>query len=219
MSSPQPPTHPNSKPPKRHWNATEPFFDMRASHWVEVVLTFTLLLVGASQLFVYHRQASIMETQASIATTQLAFQEGVSRAWIKAHISLSRPILFTDWANDKFINISLKFDMTNTGPVPATNIRILTQITPRGGGSDRNTRLSKMQSTVCEQVRELANSDKIGGTAAFPNESKSVETGSGSVDSTEMETRVLSQFLGALTIPTPTIDMVKLDSEKLSGEL
>jgi hypothetical protein len=52
-----------------YWK-TEPFFDLKASHWVEIFLTAALLGVGGGQLYVYSRQASIMATQAEIARTQ-----------------------------------------------------------------------------------------------------------------------------------------------------
>jgi hypothetical protein len=52
-----------TKPPRRAWKAEEPFIDFKASHWVEIFLTAALLLVGATQAYIYSQQASIMQQQ------------------------------------------------------------------------------------------------------------------------------------------------------------
>jgi hypothetical protein len=67
MSSEEPPARHDNKLPSRHWQASEPFFDFKASHWVEIFLTVALFFVGVAQLFVYKRQATIMETQNKIS--------------------------------------------------------------------------------------------------------------------------------------------------------
>ena len=82
IGNPQPNGDQEAKPPRRRWNATEPFFDFRASHWVEVALTIALLCVGASQLYVYWRQAGIMKTQADIAARQNEITIATNRAII-----------------------------------------------------------------------------------------------------------------------------------------
>ena len=69
-SQEKPNDQPNNKPPRRHWKATEPFIDLKASHWVEILLTIALIGVGLSQIYVYWRQAGIMKTQAEIAARQ-----------------------------------------------------------------------------------------------------------------------------------------------------
>ena len=92
VSNEQPPASQDGKPPKRHWNATEPFIDMRASHWAEVVLTIALLAVGIGQLFVYFRQASIMEKQTAIAATQ----KDISSGQLKMTIANERPYVAMD---------------------------------------------------------------------------------------------------------------------------
>jgi hypothetical protein len=72
----------SKKPPAREWYARKPFWDLRASHWAEILLTVALLGVGGSQLYVYWRQAGIMDKQASITTGQLELSETQERALI-----------------------------------------------------------------------------------------------------------------------------------------
>src|ERR1700734_3359081 len=62
------------KPPRRHWQAREPFFDLKFSHWVEIILTVALVFVGISQLFVYSNQALIMRGQLSVMEAGTATQ-------------------------------------------------------------------------------------------------------------------------------------------------
>ncbi len=62
--------NPNSpkaqKPPRRHWKASEPFFDLKFSHWIEIFLTAALIGVAWFQVRIYTQQAEIMSTQATI---------------------------------------------------------------------------------------------------------------------------------------------------------
>jgi hypothetical protein len=86
----QPPTeHAKYKPPGRHWEATEPFFDLKASHWVEIFLTLALLCVGGSQAYIYWHQSGIMQTQANIATEQNRISDQALTAVQRAFIIIS----------------------------------------------------------------------------------------------------------------------------------
>jgi hypothetical protein len=73
-----------AKPPEQYWNASEPFMDFKASHWVELLLTIALIGVGLSQLFVYWRQAKIMDKQAQISSDQNAISTSTQRAFVTA---------------------------------------------------------------------------------------------------------------------------------------
>ena len=68
--TPEPEQRTTTKPPKRYWQASEPFFDFRASHWVEIILTAAIVVVGLLQFGVYTRQAKIMKDQATLAGIQ-----------------------------------------------------------------------------------------------------------------------------------------------------
>ena len=81
-SEKEPTEQASKKPPKRYWSATEPFFDFRASHWVEIFLTIALIGVGVAQFVVYWRQAGIMKTQADIASTQNKITIAGERAFV-----------------------------------------------------------------------------------------------------------------------------------------
>lgn len=63
MSDPAPQREKSSKPPRRYWNAVEPFFDLRLSHWVQGFLALALLAVAAVQAAIYFTQAGIMRDQ------------------------------------------------------------------------------------------------------------------------------------------------------------
>lgn len=173
---PSPP--PGERPPQRESPATETFWDFKASHFVTATLTFALFVVAAFQLCTYRRQADIMDKQADISNDQLAFQESVSRAWIRANVALGGPVIFTEWASDKFINLQLSFDVKNFGQVPAVNIRIMTAI-DRADGTDREPRLKRLQESMCKSARDVADSDQIGGSVAFPSEPITIKSGSG----------------------------------------
>ena len=67
ISDPQPqkteqqePRHCRWKPVFR-WNTESPFFDLKLSHWVQIILTGTLALFAWLQYTVYTRQAGIMD--------------------------------------------------------------------------------------------------------------------------------------------------------------
>ena len=60
------------KPPKRRWQATQPFHDLKLSHWVQIALTAALIFVGVSQLYVYVNQATVMHGQLSVMQTDSA---------------------------------------------------------------------------------------------------------------------------------------------------
>ncbi|MGA3311207.1 MAG: hypothetical protein ABSD08_21765 [Xanthobacteraceae bacterium] len=171
-SKPNPSAERQNRPPSRYWQARV------RPHWLEFVLGIGLLVVGAAQVLIYLRQASIMQTQTSISERQLSFQESVSRAWIRVDVTLEDKIIFTEWAGDKFIHIPLNFNLKNFGQVPAVNVRTSTFIEPFGG-SDRNPRLDKAQAMACQSARDVADMNSIGGTDLFPLEPKDVKSGTG----------------------------------------
>lgn len=118
ISNPEPSDDTNTKPPRRHWKATEPFWDFRASHWVEVALTAALLGVGLSQLYVYWRQAGIMKTQANTAELMASLQ----RAFITvSELKESPP------DNTADINAPWRFTpiIKNSGSTPALDVKII----------------------------------------------------------------------------------------------
>jgi len=88
----------------------EQFWDLKASHWVEVVLTAVLIVVGFLQYLVYSRQAGIMEQQTAIS-------EAEHRPWISAYpVALAQDSMFHD---DTGFNMTLTF--------PLSEFQILTE--------------------------------------------------------------------------------------------
>lgn len=75
----------SNKPPKRQWAAAEPWFDFKASHWVEIFLTAALVFVGLMQLKVYWRQARIMDSQTRIAENANAQNAITNRAFVTSN--------------------------------------------------------------------------------------------------------------------------------------
>jgi hypothetical protein len=80
-----------SKPPRRNWNATV------RPHWIELLLAAMLVIVGASQVGIYFRQASIMDNQADIARQQLAIAENQIRPRIVFEPHVSEDNTHTFW--------------------------------------------------------------------------------------------------------------------------
>ena len=78
ISDRQPSEQQSAKPPRRRWEATESFFDLKLSHWVEIALTAALVGIGIGQLIIYSRQATIMATQRAGLTNLDSWISGVS---------------------------------------------------------------------------------------------------------------------------------------------
>jgi hypothetical protein len=82
INSPEPRDQGNGKPPKRHWEAEEPFFDLKFSHCVQIALTVALGCIAILQYSVYTRQAGIMQKQADIAARQNDIAIAADQAFI-----------------------------------------------------------------------------------------------------------------------------------------
>jgi hypothetical protein len=110
---PQPSKQPQSRPPRRNWAAkTRP-------HPIEIVLTCLLIAVGGAQVFIYFRQASIMEEQTIISARQLAMVEADQRPWLKVDVTIDS-IIFLD---NKDVVMDLNIKVKNVGKSPADDIR------------------------------------------------------------------------------------------------
>jgi hypothetical protein len=51
------------EPSNGNRNASGPFWDLKASHWSQGILTFALVGIGVAQFCVYNRQAEIMQIE------------------------------------------------------------------------------------------------------------------------------------------------------------
>ncbi len=104
MTSPndhEPPAPRYTKPPRRYWKATEPFCDLKLSHWVTIGLTVALVVV-------YLLQANIMRWQLG----EMEFQR---RPWVWAKVAVSDPLTY----RDSEARVGLQFKLRDTGVTPA----------------------------------------------------------------------------------------------------
>jgi hypothetical protein len=198
MSDEQPRTQKANKPPKRYWEATHrySFFDLKFSHWIEILLTIVLGCIAYAQYTVYTRQAGIMDEQARISGRQLDAMETDKRPWIKVSVSISK-LEFTEWAGGRGIFAHLMFDLKNYGESPAINIRNTTWIMPHPGNGNR-TELDRMQKNICDNLRAEAAKNPIGGVAMFPNESAQIESGAGNGGAYKTDDPIIFSFSGCI---------------------
>jgi hypothetical protein len=99
-----------NRPPKHNWEAKERFFDLKFSHYVELILTGILVCVGYLQYEVYTRQARIMDQQARIA-------QATSRAWVWPKVTVGSDLVF----DEKGATITFAYSLKNGGNTPALN--------------------------------------------------------------------------------------------------
>jgi hypothetical protein len=198
MSDRQAHTEKENKPPKRYWEATHrySFFDLKFSHWIEILLTIVLGCIAYAQYAVYTRQAGIMDEQAKISNRQLDAMETDKRPWIKAGVNVTK-LEFTEWARDRGIFAHLTFDLKNYGDSPAINIRNSTLITPHPGNSNR-AQLDQMQKNICDNLRAEVVENPIGGVAIFPNESAQIQSGAGSGGAYKTDDPIIFSFSGCV---------------------
>ncbi|QBR71584.1 hypothetical protein CU048_10170 [Beijerinckiaceae bacterium] len=126
--SPEPSDQGNNKLPKCYWKATESFYDLKLSHWVEMALTIALLFVGIAQFTVYKRQASIMDEQTKISARQLTMVEAEQRPWISLDMQPEGPLT----RDSNGWNFIVKYTINNVGKSPAFNVNFLATMIPIG---------------------------------------------------------------------------------------
>jgi hypothetical protein len=125
MNDAKPARHHEEKPPKRHWHAAEPFFDLKLSHWVEIFLTLGLVFVGVCQLVVYAHQAGVMRGQLD----EMKSQRLLTIAQLRANLRRERPIFHPigdkgQWigAGEVLSGWEINPGWTNTGSTDAINV-------------------------------------------------------------------------------------------------
>jgi hypothetical protein len=197
ISGNQPPEQKERKPPKDCWNATEPFCDLKASHWVEIGLTLALVGVGVAQFTVYNRQAGIMNEQTKISDRQLDAMETDKRPWIRATVTISEPIRFENWNGSRGIEASLHFNLKNFGDSPAVNLRIAPEIILHPGNPKRSE-LDVPQKDTCARASTEADENAIGGIAVFPSESAEIDLGAGLSGIYKTDEPILFSILGCV---------------------
>jgi hypothetical protein len=129
--------------------------------WAIAILTAATIGVALSQYVIFGRQLDVMEND--------------KRPWIRVTLSLSKPVLLTEWSKQRGINVPLNFALKNYGQVPAININVSPSIIVHPG-NPRRAELDAPQKTTCEAARIESDKNPIGGIAIFPNEAESIES-------------------------------------------
>jgi hypothetical protein len=102
---------------------SERFWDLKASHWVEVFLTGVLIWVGCLQYRVYTRQANIMDAQTVISVSgQRAFVylDKIEAKWLDT--KTAKPGMV--------VNVTFKIE--NSGNTPSRDLRMVAGCYPLG---------------------------------------------------------------------------------------
>lgn len=109
-----PPPQDQPAPGKQPSGRRELFWDLKASHWVEVFLTVVLIGVGWLQYSVYTRQANIMAAD--------------QRPWISLDMQPEGPLArdVNGW------NFNVTYTLNNVGRSPAFNVSFVAGIMPLG---------------------------------------------------------------------------------------
>jgi hypothetical protein len=154
MSNEQPQAEETKKPPKGAWEAKESFFDLKASHWVQIALTVVLGCIAYAQYSVYNRQAGIMDKQAIIAERQVRLTESDQRPWVYSDpiggTIISKPLAF-DSVNGGLIQIS--YALKNTGKSPALHTVWRSKLFAISMTKFVDEEFSEQQSALCDPLR------------------------------------------------------------------
>jgi hypothetical protein len=177
------------KPPRRYWNASEPFFDLKLSHWVQILLTVLLIGVAWSQARIYMRQAKIMRTQSvimddtlkqtTIATTaakdqataaqtqaQVAIDEErrSHRPWVDfvSYPTITVPLTFAEGS----IYVQIGADARNIGNSPAIGTSLSVTLIIKPLPTDIGTIRERMN---CSSPADMQ-MGLLGGVTIFPGD-------------------------------------------------
>ncbi len=123
------------------------------------IFTFGTALLAAGIAYYAFRET---KRQADAAEETLAISQ---RPWIRVSVSLGNRIIFSEWANQKSIQIPLNYEFKNHGGSPAVNLRIMNLASTRK--TDR-----KEIATAAETVCGLARTSDEGGIAVFPGDAE-----------------------------------------------
>lgn len=118
-SDPDPYPKKNQRPPRRDWQATNPFL-IRFAPLVQVGLGLLTILILEVQVCIYLRQTTIMSTQAGIANDANNLTKSIQRAFVYATDVELTP--FRD-SNRKLQYWRVSLNLENTGATPTKEIR------------------------------------------------------------------------------------------------
>lgn len=119
LGNPKPSGTPNEKPPKCNWEATrkERFFDLKFSHYIELILTAALACFAWLQFTVYKQQAGIMEADH------------------RPRVSIDIAVGEIAWKPDG-VHVVRSYELKNSGHSTATNVFVQDAVAPFIGPGD-----------------------------------------------------------------------------------
>jgi hypothetical protein len=129
--------------------------------WAIAVLTLATIGVGFFQYLTLKGQLDAMEND--------------KRPWLNAEIVIPDPVLITEWAGARGINLPLKLSLKNHGQQPAINVRAYPTVMLHPG-NERREELGVRQREICDGASTESDKDPIGGIAVFPGETSAIET-------------------------------------------
>jgi hypothetical protein len=100
-----------------------------------VIVVFSVIQYGETHRF--------NRKQIHALSDQLDIMANEKRPWIRARVSLADPIIFTDWNNNRGIDLQLNFTLKNCGESPAVNIRIMPRVMVHPGNIKNEINLAQ----------------------------------------------------------------------------
>jgi hypothetical protein len=149
----------------KSWRSYFKFLKWRPVWWKPPSDRFTALVAIFTGLLF-----AVSGCQLNAIRGQLDAMETDKRPWLRVDVSVSKPIVFSEWSGTKEINVPLTFNLKNYGQAPAINVRVWPSISQHPGIS-RWKELDGPQKIACEEARTQADENTIGGFAIFPGES------------------------------------------------
>lgn len=104
--------------------------------------------------------------------------EITDRPWVGVGLTIKQKIMFSDWNNQRGINVPLSFALKNYGASPARNVTIVSQIRPHPGNAHARE-LDDPQKKMCIQARKQAIEKPINGVTIFPADTVIEDSGVG----------------------------------------
>ena len=128
-------------------NRSNPFFDLKASHWINAGLTLAIFCVALTQCSVYQNQTTVMRSQHETMQKQLEEMQAEQRAWI----SLASYSTIAGIENDSRggVRINLNVALKNTGKDPAIRSYVIAEASV--GKSVPSGSWEMWQSAACQQ--------------------------------------------------------------------
>jgi hypothetical protein len=113
-----------------------------------------------------------------VAVLQLAATKNDKRPWLSVQVEVNQFAILTRWEKSRQIFLRLKFSIKNSGQEPAINVRVYPSLVVHPGNV-RREELAAPQKKTCEEGSIDSDKNPIGGIAIFPNETGTIELGSG----------------------------------------